>query len=274
MTTTQAVCDYTAFAVGLTSNAALAAEMKPPEQGGTGPEAPFDFLYSMGVYVKSDITTTPAGKAVRELTLALVPSVPGLVTSTVDITASGGPVTALALLNRGKDYAAPPVVEFVGGGEGGGAPAKVASAKTSLRVNSVNVTSGGTGYTTPTVKAIGGLAPDGTPATLTATVVLGVITAINVVDPGSGYFAPPTIVITGTSTTPAFATSSMELDQVILLSGGSGYVGPPTVNLVPLFKYIWPDGASDQRQPFYNLITGGLVSSTASKILAADPVIT
>ena len=65
-------------------------------------------------------------------------------------------------------------------------------------ISAVNVTKGGTGYTTaPTVAITGG---GGTGATATATVSAGVITGVTITNPGSGYTSAPTVALTGAGT--------------------------------------------------------------------------
>ena len=65
-------------------------------------------------------------------------------------------------------------------------------------ISAVNVTNGGTGYTTaPTVAITGG---GGTGATATATVSAGVITGVTITNPGSGYTGTPTVAFTGAGT--------------------------------------------------------------------------
>lgn len=65
-------------------------------------------------------------------------------------------------------------------------------------ISAVNVTNGGTGYTTaPTVAITGG---GGTGATATATVAGGKITGFVITNPGSGYTRAPTVGLTGAGT--------------------------------------------------------------------------
>ena len=65
-------------------------------------------------------------------------------------------------------------------------------------ISAVNVTNGGTGYTTaPTVAITGG---GGTGATATATVAGGKITGITITNPGTGYTTAPTVGLTGAGT--------------------------------------------------------------------------
>ena len=79
----------------------------------------------------------------------------------------------------------------------------------SSAVTSIEVTSGGSGYTTPPVIALSG-GGFTTAATIgDVTIVDGVITAIKVATPGSGYVTQPTVIIAGGSGTGAAATANI-----------------------------------------------------------------
>ncbi len=79
-------------------------------------------------------------------------------------------------------------------------------------VGSVNVTSGGSGYTSaPTVVFTGG----GTGAAATATVLGGVVTGVTVTNGGSGYNALPLVSFTGGGVSPVSATASASYDVTI-----------------------------------------------------------
>lgn len=91
-------------------------------------------------------------------------------------------------------------------------------------VTAINVTSGGSGYTTaPTVTVSG----DGSSATGTAVLSSkGEVIAVNVTSGGSGYTVGDAIVITGdgTGATAEVATeSSGSIDTITVTAGGSGY---------------------------------------------------
>lgn len=62
-------------------------------------------------------------------------------------------------------------------------------------LESVEVTAGGTGYTSPPTVAITG--GGGTGATATATVSGGSVTGVTITNPGSGYTTTPTVAFTG-----------------------------------------------------------------------------
>jgi len=75
-------------------------------------------------------------------------------------------------------------------------------------IYSINVTAGGSGYTTvPTVTLSGGGFTEA--ATATASILNGRVTAITVITPGSFYKTVPTITIAGTTGTGAQATATL-----------------------------------------------------------------
>jgi hypothetical protein len=139
----------------------------------------------------------------------------------------GGAITALAVTNGGAGYSYPASVSF--GSPGAGATAE---ATLSFAVASVNVTSGGSGYSaTPTVTLSGG---GGSGATATATVSGGAITGFTVTG-GSGYTAPPTVTITDTTGTGATATAVLaatgSVAAVSISSAGEGYTSATLVTI-------------------------------------------
>lgn len=98
---------------------------------------------------------------------------------------------------------------------------------TGASVTSVNVVSGGTGFTTmPAVSFTGG---GGTGAAATAT---GSVENIAVVNPGSGLVGTPTVTLTGGGGTGATAIANVVNGSIVsftVTNGGSGYTSAPTV---------------------------------------------
>jgi FtsP/CotA-like multicopper oxidase with cupredoxin domain len=97
------------------------------------------------------------------------------------------------------------------------------------QVNSVNVVSGGSGFTAPTVTITGG---GGSGASAAATVTNGAVTAITVTNFGVGYTTAPTVTITGGGGSGATATATLignEIASIAVTAGGSGYVTPNVV---------------------------------------------
>jgi len=91
-----------------------------------------------------------------------------------------------------------PYVTITGGGGGTGATAVVKVS--GGQVTAINLTSGGSGYTSAPAIAIGTYG-SGSGATATATVSSGAVTGFTVTAPGSGYTNTPLITISGTATT-------------------------------------------------------------------------
>ncbi|WP_313178975.1 phage tail tube protein [Stenotrophomonas sp.] len=72
-------------------------------------------------------------------------------------------------------------------------------------LSNIEVTNGGTGYTSaPTVSITGG---GGTGATATAIVDSGSVIGVNITNPGTGYTSPPTVAFSGGAGTGAAATA-------------------------------------------------------------------
>lgn len=156
---------------------------------------------------------------------------------------SFGHVTGVTITNMGSLYSDPPPVRIV------------------------DPTGAGSGATAVAQLAVG------TPATGHATLAIGGGIATVVVDtPGSGYVSVPTIVITDSVGTGAVAHARMGVGSISVVDPGSGYQSVPAVTITPLFKFIWPD-ASDQRAPFFNLITAALKAAVNSPVIAAAPVL-
>jgi hypothetical protein len=117
------------------------------------------------------------------------------------------------------EFAAPDATSWVTGGPG-------------AEVESVTLTTPGSGYTTaPTVALTGG---GGTGATATATLVGAGLSGITVASAGSGYSTAPTVTITGGGGTGATATATVSggaITGFTVTAAGSGYTSPPTVGL-------------------------------------------
>jgi FtsP/CotA-like multicopper oxidase with cupredoxin domain len=98
-------------------------------------------------------------------------------------------------------------------------------------LTSLNLTAGGTGYTSaPTVSFTGG---GGSGATATAALGTGKISAINVVNGGSGYLNPPSLSVNGGggsgATASAVLAAAGSVKGVTVTAQGSSYTSAPTV---------------------------------------------
>jgi hypothetical protein len=111
-----------------------------------------------------------------------------------------------------------------------------ATATTGYRIASINLTSGGSGYTSaPTVTITGGT---GTTSNPTATSTVGFpITGLTLTSGGTGYTSAPTVSFSGgggsgaagTTAVTTGTTTTYPVAAINLVSGGSGYLTTPTI---------------------------------------------
>ena len=102
-------------------------------------------------------------------------------------------------------------------------------------VTGINVTNGGTGYTTqPIVSITGGGASNNSQATATAQITGGVVTGISVTGGGIGYTSVPTVSISGGGGTGATAEAVCRgpVGTITITDTGSQYTYEPTINLI------------------------------------------
>ena len=162
---------------------------------------------------------------------------------------SGGVVTKINLTAKGSGYTSSPSVTIAGAGGSGATATANRGVVTSVevtdmgnagKVNSVDLTNGGSGFTgvadivitngggsytsAPTVTISGG---GGAGATATATVEGGVVTGITITNAGSGYTGNPTVNITGVG---SGATASAYRAKVTFVGSGTGAKAIATVS--------------------------------------------
>ena len=140
-----------------------------------------------------------------------------------------GGVTGISIDDPGKGYDAanPPVIEINGGG-GTGAKASVV---VNGALSEIQVSSGGTGYTSsPLVSIVGG---GGFGATATAVITNGVVSKILVETPGQGYTSQPDVSISGGGGTGCAATAQVRgpIQSVTVDSAGAAYTASPEIKL-------------------------------------------
>ncbi len=125
------------------------------------------------------------------------------------------------------------LIDFSGGsGDGAGAVATVNP--TTGAITSVDVTDGGTGYTSAPTVTVSSAVAGGSGATLTASVAKGV-TSVAVVDGGHGYTAPPKVTIVGDgSGATVDVNMSGFISSIVVGLGGSGYARPTAEIEAPL----------------------------------------
>ena len=103
------------------------------------------------------------------------------------------------------------------------------------RVISINVTNGGSGYTTePIIAIVGGGASATNAASATCNITNGAVTSINVTNSGSGYTSVPTISITGGGGSGAAGEAVVRgpISAITTTNAGTAYIDPPNVSLV------------------------------------------
>jgi len=174
-----------------------------------------------------------------------------------------GPLlTGIILVNGGTGYTTYPSVTVANGGGSGAiaqsflavgsaiVPTLAATATANLSpftLNSINIISGGAGYTSAPTVVISAPSSGGTQATATATINgAGVVTAINITNGGSGYTTAPTITLSGGGSGPiqpnvvgvtivATANSTLvaNVPSLNLTNKGSGYTVAPIVTIDP-----------------------------------------
>ena len=140
-----------------------------------------------------------------------------------------GAITSISITNAGKEYDAanPPQITIEGGGGSGAAAGVVVNGS----VSSIEVTNGGSGYTSsPLVSIVGG---GGFGASATAIITKGSVSRILVNNGGTGYTSQPSITIVGGNGNGAAGTASVRgpIKEVNITSGGSSYTSEPDVIL-------------------------------------------
>ena len=143
----------------------------------------------------------------------------------------------------------------------------------SSAVTSIEVTSGGSGYTTPPIVVLSGGGFTTAATVGDVTIVGGVITSIKVATPGSGYVTAPTVIISGGSGLGAAATANIGNQSgygIFETTSGfneQGYINAADYtqdvanNWLPRTTYATGDQLYFQNR-LYDVTVGGLTSST------------
>lgn len=165
------------------------------------------------------------------------------ITATATATIANGGVTQVIISNRGDGYTSAPTVGFTSAPVGGLTATGIATMlggivdlcqpdETLLRVQAVQLTNSGIGYTVPpTVAFYGG---GGSGAEATAIIGNGVINTIQITNEGSGYVEPPTITISGIASTSAVLAPTIingKVTKINLIKAGIGYTVAPTITI-------------------------------------------
>jgi hypothetical protein len=175
---------------------------------------------------------------IQALTMIGAGSTASAVTSVVN-----GGVRYVEITNRGLGYKTPPTVIFSPPGGNGIVATGIASMiggivdlcdpdSTSYRVQSINITNPGAGYTAPpTVAFYGG---GGKGAESTAVIGSGIIGIVTVTDRGSGYVDIPIVSFSGICSISAQARAVLlngSIDQIQIINAGLGYSEAPTISI-------------------------------------------
>jgi hypothetical protein len=250
---------------------------------------PPSILTAYGLRVTSDVTA-PGPPTVRTIVLAFGPSVAAVASAVlVPGDASGSPIDHFTT-TAGSGYVLPPVVQLSGAPPLATKPTldTLGAGQAWMKVVGATVAAPGAGYSASTFAVVSPASPGGNrpsqtaapsnptshAAKLTLTILAGNITGVAIADAGAGYAEIPNVLIvdpTGAGSGGKISLS-MGVDRIDVLRAGNGYQAPPTVTLTPAFKLIFPD-SSDQRKPFYNLMTTALSNSVLSPVVAAPPVL-
>jgi hypothetical protein len=165
-------------------------------------------------------------------------------TASASTTIVNGGVRFVTISNRGSGYKNPPVVAFSSAPFGGTTAIGIATmiggivdlcepSSTLLRVQGVELTNSGFGYTVaPKVSFTGG---GGSGAKAVATIGDGIVGIITVTNGGSGYISPPSVSFIGVSSVAAKASSvindSGSVTQIRITNAGLGYTQVPQIQI-------------------------------------------
>jgi hypothetical protein len=175
--------------------------------------------------------TSGSGTGITSWSIALATD-PALVQCVGGLEITTSFISDYIVENGGRDYQNPPALIMSGAGFGAIANAVLDR----YGIGSVNVLTGGSGYSGSTYTATitdsnGGTGRGGT---VQLSISSGVITSATVINPGYGY-SNPTITITPAGTTAA--TFSFDFTSVVasvsVVAKGSEYTVSPIVNVIP-----------------------------------------
>jgi hypothetical protein len=164
----------------------------------------------------------------------------GATASAVATIVNGG-VRFVTVTNRGDGYRTAPQVSFSAAPLPGQTAAGIASMisgivdlcepdETLLRVQSVQLTNTGFGYTVaPSVSFSGG---GGAGAQAFATIGDGIVGFVSVTNGGSGFLTPPNVTFVGTATSSAIAVAVLNngsVSAINIIDAGLGYTTAPSI---------------------------------------------
>jgi len=130
--------------------------------------------------------------------------------------------------DSGSGYLSAPIVTITGDGFGATATASIDAQG---RVDNINITNQGQGYSNATISIAAPVS--GTTATATADIRVHVA-SITVTDGGSAYLSGNTNVTIDGLLIGTSITYNKSIQSIILANGGSGYIGVPTISIVSI----------------------------------------
>ena len=184
-----------------------------------------------------------------------------------------GGVRSVTITNRGSNYTSAPVVAFSSAPFGGITATGIATMlggivdicepdETKFRVQGVDLTNPGTGYTVaPKVSFTGG---GGSGAVGIASIGDGIVGIITVTDGGSGYVTSPTVTFSGISSVSASAkaiiNSAGQVTEIRITNSGLGYTTTPIITIGSPNVYV---GVGTY---IYNEVIIGSASSVTARV--------
>lgn len=215
-----------------------------------------------------DLTDRPQYSVTQTIQLVGIGSTASAITTVVN-----GGVRFVTVTNRGSGYKTPPTVAFSSAPPGGDTATGIATMiggivdlcepnETLFRVQGVELTNPGYGYTiAPKVSFTGG---SGSGAKATATIGDGIVGIITVTNGGSGYITSPSVTFVGISSIQAQAVSVIDnsgvVVQIRIVNSGLGYTSVPQINIgAP--NIMIGSGIYE-----YNEVVVGSISSTRARV--------
>ena len=168
------------------------------------------------------------------------------VTATATATIVDGGVRLVSITNRGTGYTSAPVVKFSAAPTGGTTAVGIATMignivdlcgpdPSKLRVQGVDLSNVGSGYTTPPgVSFIGG---GGSGAAATTILGDGILDQINIQNGGSNYFEVPIVSVSppasglATAKVKAVVSAAGTISDFYIIDAGIGYTAAPTITI-------------------------------------------
>lgn len=134
------------------------------------------------------------------------------------------------------------------------------------QVTTINVNSGGSGYTSAPTVSFNNSGTGGTGAQATARInAIGQVVALDITDPGSGYTSAPTVQFdnTGTGGTGAFATAYIESVFAVLVNKPVHFINP----IIPATEIVGTKIAANVSTTQLNYPGGNLNSYQLGEVL-------